>query len=86
MITHPEWDRRLPLAIGTFVGLGVLAMVGTAVWFIVGVRHHSGVQGFELLHEIKPMLRPMMAGISTGMSLFLVGMILHWANSVRIRG
>ena len=86
MITHPDWDRRMPLAIGTLVGLGLLTMVGTAAWFVLGMRQYADLEGFELLRHLKPMLRPLMAGVSTGMSIFIVGVVLHWANDVRLRG
>lgn len=86
MIMHPDWDRRMPVAIGALVGSGMLTIVATAAWFVLGIRRHADVEGFELLKQMKPMLRPMMYGISSGMSLFIVGMVLHWANSVRLRG
>ncbi len=86
MISYSDWDRRMPLASGALVGAGLLTIVATAVWFLLGTRRYAGAEGFELLRQVKSMLRPMMAGVSTGMSIFFVGMLLHWANAVRLRG
>lgn len=66
-------------------GLGLLILVGMGIIMTLKVQQFGQQEGLEVLRQVKPLLRPWMYAIVTGLTMFSGGIVLYLAGDARRR-